>query len=274
MSAGRILKHLKVSASPKKAEVLSRFFKTGPGEYGEGDVFLGLTMPEQRKITKEFRELAFSEIEKLLSSPYHEARMTGLLILVDRFERADEAGRKEVYDFLIAHRGAMNNWDLVDVIVPKIVGAYLEKAHPSPSSASLPKRYGQARRLGTVLSSVGQSLLKRGAGRERKSDRKILSTFAQSDDLWERRIAILATFSFIREDDFDDTLAIAEVFLDDPHDLIRKATGWMLREVGKRDLATLRRFLDAHASRMPRTMLRYAIEKLPEAERKGYMNRR
>jgi len=259
MSAGRILKHLKVSASPKKAEVLSRFFKTGPGEYGEGDVFLGLTMPEQRKITKEFRDLAFSEIEKLLSSPYHEARMTGLLILVDRFERADEAGRKEVYDFLIAHRGAMNNWDLVDVIVPKIVGEFLLHSHPSPSKTrELPSERG-----------AGEERI----GRERKPDRKILYALAQSDDLWERRIAMLATFAFIREGDFDDTLAIAEVFLDDPHDLIHKATGWMLREVGKRDTSTLRRFLDTHASRMPRTMLRYAMEKLPEAERKGYMSK-
>ncbi len=234
MTVSKVVSKLKSESSSEKAEVLSRFFKTGKGAYGEGDRFLGVTMPEVRRVAREFRELAFSEIEKLLSSPYHEVRMTGLLILVDRFERADETGRKEIYEYLLDHRGAMNNWDLIDAIVPKIVGAYL----------------------------VTQ-----------RKKRKNLYTLAQSDDLWERRIAMLATFSFIREDDFDDTLAIAELLLDDPHDLIHKATGWMLREVGKRDLATLRGFLDAHAFRMPRTMLRYAIEKLPEAERKGYMSK-
>lgn len=255
MENGGVLKKLEGIASPGKAEVLLRFFKTGPGEYGEGDVFLGVTMPEIRKVTREFRELSFSEIEGLLASPYHEARMAGLLILVDRFGRADEEGRKAVYDFLIAHRTAMNNWDLVDVIVPKIVGEFLLHFHPSPSKTrELP--------------------LKRGAGEERKPEREILYRFAQSDDLWERRIAVVSTFAFIRECDFDDTLAIAERFLDDPHDLIHKATGWMLREVGKRDLAALRKFLDTHAARMPRTMLRYSIEKLSEGERKRYMSRR
>lgn len=231
MSARKILTRLKGIGTPEKADVLSGFFRTGKGQYGEGDVFLGVTMPEVRKVVREFRELLFSEIEKLLSSRYHEARMMGLLILVDRFGRADEEGRKAVYDFLIAHRAAMNNWDLVDVIAPKIVGTYLAT----------------------------------------RKDRKILYEFATSDDLWERRIAIVSTFQFIREGEFDDTLAIANMFLDDPHDLIHKATGWMLREVGKRDEPTLRGFLDAHAARMPRTMLRYAIERLPETVRRSYL---
>jgi len=280
MKGGDVLKTLKVIASPEKAEVLSRFFKMGPGQYGEGDVFLGVTMPEIRKVAREFRELPFSEIETLLASPYHEARMAGLLVLVDRFERAGEESRKEVYDFLIAHRGAMNNWDLVDVIVPKIVGAYLtglqftpSKTHPSvPRTGQLPSERGAGKR------EVGEERAgEKGAGRKIAvmgwSGREILYHFAQSDDLWERRIAIVSTFAFIRADEFDDTIAIAKMLLGDRHDLIHKATGWMLREVGKRDESVLRKFLDTHAPRMPRTMLRYAIERLSEEERKGDMSK-
>ncbi len=235
MSSTAVIKRLKSLGTPDKAELLSGFFKTGKGEYGEGDRFLGVVMPEQRKIAKEFRDLAFSEIEKLLSSPYHEARMTGLLILTYAYERADSNARATIYDFLFAHRGAMNNWDLVDVIVPKIIGDHLLT---------------------------------------RRSGRSVLRKLSKSDNLWERRISIISTAAFIRADEFDDTLSICETLLGDRHDLIHKATGWMLREVGKRDESVLRTFLDAHVKRMPRTMLRYAIEKLPEAERKEYLRRK
>ncbi|NTW14420.1 MAG: DNA alkylation repair protein [Candidatus Moranbacteria bacterium] len=233
MSASGIVNRLKSTGSPQKAKLLSGFFKTGKGQYGEGDVFLGVIVPEQRKIAKEFRELPFPEIEKLLASPYHEARLTGLLILTYAFEKADERKRESIYDFLLDHRVAMNNWDLVDAIVPKIVGEYMST---------------------------------------HRNERKILRIFSESDNLWERRIAVLATAAFIRRGQFKDTLSICTTLLRDEHDLIHKATGWMLREVGKRDEAVLRDFLDVHAFRMPRTMLRYAIERLPEEERKGYLN--
>ncbi|NTW30843.1 MAG: DNA alkylation repair protein [Candidatus Moranbacteria bacterium] len=183
-------------------------------------------------------------------------------------------GRKEIYEYLLDHRGAMNNWDLVDVIVPKIVGTYLAKARPSPlrTHPSVPRTGQLPSERGTGKRGVGKERAgEKGTGRGRKSEREILYTLAQSDDLWERRIAMLATFSFIREDNFDDTLAIAELLLDDPHDLIHKATGWMLREVGKRDTSTLRGFLDAHAPHMPRTMLRYSIERFSEVDRRRYL---
>ncbi|NTW15011.1 MAG: DNA alkylation repair protein [Candidatus Moranbacteria bacterium] len=227
-----VLNRLRERASSEKAQVLSGFFKTGEGQYGEGDIFLGVTVPEIRKISKEFFDLPFPEVSKLLASRYHEARMAGLLILTYAYAKADEDRRTAIFDFLLSRRVAMNNWDLVDVIAPKTIGVYLTK---------------------------------------RKKERNILYTLAESDNLWERRIAIVSTFSFIREGDFSDTLAIAEMFLDDRHDLIHKAAGWMLREVGKRDISVLRTFLDAHASRMPRTMLRYAIERLPDWERKRRM---
>jgi len=256
MTASRIIKQLRLVGTSEKAKILLGFFRTGKGQYGEGDTFLGVTVPQQREIAKEFRSLPFGEIEKLLASPYHEARMTGLLILTYAFDSADEGRRKDIYDFLLDHQVAMNNWDLVDVIAPKIVGEYLLHTHPS------------------VL-KPGQLPLKRRAGVQgERNGRKILYRFAKSADLWERRIAIVATFAFIREGKFEDTLAICEILLDDKHDLIHKASGWMLREVGKRDEKTLRAFLDAHASRMPRTMLRYAIERLSERERKVYLLRK
>ena len=232
MTAAAIVKRLRAVATPGKAAVLSRFFKTGPGQYGEGDRFLGVMVPEQRRIAKESRELPLAEVGKLLSSPYHEVRLTGFLVLTYAFERADAGRRRAIYEFTLAQRAALNNWDLVDVTVPAIIGGWLL---------------------------------------ERPAERKLLRKFAKSPDLWERRLAIVSTHAFIRAGDFADTLAISETLLGDPHDLIHKATGWMLREVGKRDEAVLRGFLSAHAARMPRTMLRYAIERLPEAERKAWL---
>jgi len=232
MTATAIVRRLKSLGNREKAKAYSRFFKCGKGEYGEGDRFLGVTVPEQRAIAKANRDLPFPEIGKLLGSPHHEARLTGLLVLTYAFEKADWEKQKSIFDFYLAHLPAVNNWDLVDVTAPPIVGRHLL---------------------------------------EKKSARKILYRFAKSKNLWKRRIAVVSTFAFIRRGDFADTLAIVEMLLEDPHDLIHKATGWMLREVGKRDESVLKKFLDMHAAAMPRTMLRYAIERFDQKERAGYL---
>jgi 3-methyladenine DNA glycosylase AlkD len=221
---------LKALGSPAKAKASAWFFKTGAGQYGHGDVFVGVTVPEQRRLAKRFEALAPAELSTLLASKLHECRLTALLILVRQYERGDEAARRRIARFYLARRKAVNNWDLVDSSAPYILGRHL---------------------------------LAR--------DRAILHRFARSRDLWERRIAIVATLAFIREGDFADMLAIAERLLGDPHDFIHKATGWMLREVGKRGPGALERFLAEHAARMPRTMLRYAIERFPERKRKAYL---
>jgi 3-methyladenine DNA glycosylase AlkD len=218
-------------ASPGKAQVLQRFFKTGPGEYGEGDVFLGLTVPELRKLVRKHSELPESTITGFIQSGVHEERLFGLLVLVHQFAHGDERTRKRIYTFYMKNTRHVNNWDLVDLSAHHIVGGFL-----------LDK------------------------------DRSVLLDLAKSDNLWERRIAILSTFQYIRKGDFADTLAIAELLLQDPHDLIHKAVGWMLREIGKRDLATEERFLKPRYKTMPRTMLRYAIEKFPEVKRRKYLH--
>lgn len=232
MKAADVVKALRKVADADRAKVSTGFFKTGVDEYGEGDRFLGVTVPVQRVIAKKYRDLTFSETEKLLANAYHEVRLVGLLILVCGFEVADEKYRKEIYRFYLAHRSRINNWDLVDVTAPRIVGVYLIK---------------------------------------KKSERKILYRFVTSKNLWERRMAIVATLAFIQECDFTDTLAFAELLLNDQEDLIHKATGWMLREVGKRDKSILNGFLKGHVSRMPRMMLRYAIERHTEWERRKWM---
>jgi len=219
-------------ADPKKALILQRFFKTGKGEYGEGDVFLGIVVPTQRKIAKQFATLPRNEIEKLLVSKVHEHRLIALLILIEQFEKSDEIVKNIIYNFYLSHTKYINNWDLVDLSAYHIVGAYLEK-----------------------------------------KDRRILYDLAKSKLLWDRRIAILSTFYFIRKGEFEDTILIAKILLHDTHDLIQKAVGWMLREVGKRggekeELI----FLDKYAHKMPRTMLRYAIERLPEDKKSTYLN--
>jgi len=212
--------------NPEKAELLRRFFKTGKGEYGEGDVFLGITVPDQRKIAKQFLDFGFDDIQVLLNSEIHEKRLIGLLILVDKFKDHPT----EVYDFYLKNSKKINNWDLVDLSCHKIVGEFL---------------------------------LTR--------DRSILYKLARSNNLWEKRIAIVSTFAFIRENRFNDCLKISEMLLGDDHDLIHKAVGWMLREVGKKNLAILERFLKKNYKQMPRTMLRYSIEKFPEELRKKYL---
>ncbi len=272
VTAVSISKRLKSIGSPERARLSLRFFKTGVGQYGEGDRFLGIRVPELRVIAKEHRDLPYDEVGKLLADPYHEARLTGLLILTYRFERADskdrpfsEKGRslrKEIYEFLLAHRAAMNNWDLVDVTVPRIIGGYLagEETVDASKKKSRSDSWIPVRQLAD-----------RDDRAQTAKRRNILYQFAKSENLWERRIAIVSTLGFIVRNDFEGTLAIAEMLISDRHDLIHKATGWMLREVGKRDGAMLRNFLERHAAVMPRTMLRYAIERFPEAERRKFL---
>ena len=220
-------------ANPAKAAILRRFFKTGPGEYGEGDVFLGIQVPPLRRLARTFRQLPISKAANLLAARCHEERLLGLLLLVQSYRDGDEATRRQVYDLYLSCTDRINNWDLVDLSAPHIVGAHLAR-----------RSRGPLRRL------------------------------AKSRSLWERRIAVVSTFHFIRQNEFGDTLRIAEILLGDEEDLIRKATGWMLREVGKRDLPALEAFLLRHGPDMPRTMLRYAIERLPEPRRQFYLRGR
>jgi 3-methyladenine DNA glycosylase AlkD len=222
---------LRALANPTIASHSARFFKTGPGEYGAGDRFLGIRVPDVRRVAREFRAAPLRTALALLRSRLHEERLLALVLLVSRFERGRDGERAEIYAQYRKHVPRyVNSWDLVDTSAAQIVGAYLEKR-----------------------------------------DRGPLYELARSASLWERRVAIIATFGYIRQRSFTDTLAIAELLLADREDLIHKAVGWMVREVGKRDLAALERFLRKHHAAMPRTMLRYAIEKLPERRRKAYL---
>lgn len=223
---------LKLVANPEKALILRRFFKTGKGEYAEGDRFVGGTVPELRRIVGHYAECPMLDIQKLLSSKIHEERFIGLQLLVSRFQSGDEKMQKRVYEFYMRSLSSVNNWDLVDSSALQIVGAYLFD-----------------------------------------KERDVLFTLAKSQNMWKRRIAIIATFYFVRKGEFRDTLAIAELLLEDKQDLIHKAVGWMLREVGKRDKLAEVKFLNAHAYHMPRTMLRYAIERFPESERRAFLSR-
>jgi len=217
-------------ADPKRAVGNARFFKTGPGEYGEGDKFLGITVPMLRKVARGGRDLSLDDLLKLLASPWHEERLVALMVMVDQHQRATDKDRLALHRAYLANAKRINNWDLVDASAGQIVGYH--------------------------VAEKGTAFLER---------------LAASDDLWERRIAIIATFYGIKHDDFAPTLLIAEQLLGDDQDLIHKAVGWMLREVGKRDGAVLRQFLDRHAATMPRTALRYAIERFTPAERQRYM---
>jgi 3-methyladenine DNA glycosylase AlkD len=218
--------------NPSKARHSSRFFKTGKGEYGEGDIFLGITIPQTRDVVKKYyKETPLKDLLYFIQSKYHDYRMFGLLCLVYKYEKAKtEEERKEIYNIYISNTKYINNWDLVDVTAPKIVGEYLKD-----------------------------------------KERDILYTFAKSKDLWKQRISIISTFTFIRNEDFKDTLAISEILVNHEHDLIHKAVGWMLREVGKKDIDVEEKFLKKYYKTMPRTMLRYAIEKFPEEKRQKYL---
>ena len=223
-------RQLRRFASARDAQFLQGFFKTGPGEYGAGDHFIGVRVPAVRRLVREFRGLALADACKLLHSPIHEERLLALLMLVDDYDRGTESDRAAIFQLYLHNTAHINNWDLVDGSAPGIVGRHLEER-----------------------------------------PRKILFELARSPDIWKRRIAVLAAFRFIRRKEFAEILRLAEMLLQDRHDLIHKAVGWMLREAGKRDVAILRGFLEKHAARMPRTMLRYAIEKLPAAERRRWL---
>jgi len=226
---------LKKFSSREKSKVLSRFFKTGKGEYAEGDKFIGVVVPDQRMIAKKFfRSVALDEITALLQSNIHEHRLTALFLLIMKYNVAlGEESKKNIVDIYLSNRKFINNWDLVDLSAEKILGDYLYNFD---------------------------------------KPRKMIYDFAKDDHLWTQRIAILTTFYFIRKNDFNDTLRIAKIFLDHEHDLIHKASGWMLREIGKRDFSVEYDFLQKHYKRMPRTMLRYAIEKFKPELKEKFLN--
>ena len=228
----RIKNELVLSGSPEKAKILAGFFKTGKGEYGEGDVFLGVTVPEQRRIAKKYVEISVEELENLLSSKVHEHRLTALLILVEKYKKYDSKNKEKVARFYLENRRHVNNWDLVDLSADKILGDYIYD-----------------------------------------KDKKILYNLAKSKNLWERRISIISTFNLIKRNDFEDALKISKILLNDEHDLIQKAVGWMLREIGKRDQKAEEDFLKKYRKTMPRTMLRYAIERFGENRKRFYMER-
>ncbi|MCC5941227.1 MAG: DNA alkylation repair protein [Balneolaceae bacterium] len=225
-----VLNDLKAIADPEIAEHSKRYFKAGPGEYGEGDQFLGIRVPDQRKIAKKYRELDLHSVEKLITSEFHEVRLTALFILVNKYKKASEKHREEIFGFYLDHLDYVNNWDLVDSSAKYIAGHFLFE-----------------------------------------KDRSIIYKLADDESLWKRRIAVLTTSYFIDQNDYSTTLELCEKLISDEEDLIHKATGWMLREIGNNDKATLTDFLNKHYKTMPRTMLRYAIEKFPKEEREIYL---
>ena len=227
-----IKKEIRENADAEKAELLQRFFKTGKGEYGEGDVFLGVMVPYSRAIAKKYFNMPLAKIKYLLESEYHEERLVAGLILTYKYEKSSEQEKANIANFYLKNAKKFNNWDLVDLTAHKILGAFLV---------------------------------------EKK--REILYQLARSKNLWEKRISIISTFAFINREDFKDSLALAEILLDDPHDLIHKAVGWMLREIGKKNQDVLRSFLGKHYKQMPRTMLRYSIERFEEKERKKWLKK-
>jgi 3-methyladenine DNA glycosylase AlkD len=230
ITSGHLRAELRRHADKKQAVLLQRFFKTGPGEYGEGDVFIGVMVPQTRSVVRACRNAPLSAIKELLKSPVHEERLLALMLLVEQYAKSDEKARELIFTAYLKHTQFINNWDLVDLSAPQIVGRHLEER-----------------------------------------DRSILYKLAQSKSLWERRVSVLATFWFIKTGDFGDALSIAEMLLKDRHDLIHKAVGWMLREIGKKDIAAEEAFLRPRYKNMPRTMLRYAIERFPEKKRQAYL---
>ncbi len=225
-------KELQELADEKQAALLQGFFKTGKGQYGEGDIFLGIKVPVQRGVAKKYSGLSLPKIQELLKSKIHEHRLTGLIILTNKYGQANEEDKANIFNFYLKNTKNINNWDLVDVTCPNIVGEFLYR---------------------------------------NKKHRKILYELSRSENLWEKRIGIISTLYFIKYSDFEDTLALSEILLNDSHDLIHKAVGWMLREVGKKDETVLENFLKQHYKDMPRTMLRYSIEKFEEDKRKMYL---
>ena len=233
VTANVITETLRNLANPDIAGHSKRFFKTGKGEYGEGDRFLGIRVPVLRKQVKCFQETTLGEIQKVLDSSFHEERLFSLLLMVDKFNKGNEDEKSAIYQMYLNNTRNINNWDLVDSSAYQIVGVYLEQR-----------------------------------------DRRILYKLVQSDSLWERRIAVMSTFQFIRNHEFDDTLNLSKHLLRDPEDLIHKAVGWMLREIGKRNITVEKTFLRSNYKQMPRTMLRYAIERFSEQDRKRFLDGR
>lgn len=233
ITAYEIRRKLQDIGDRETAKNLKRFFKTGPGEYAEGDIFLGIRAPDLRKLAKEYhRDIVSTAVTELLMSPIHEERLLALLILVRTYTKGDGSAKMRVYELYLRHIKFINNWDLVDGSAPHIIGAFLMDKSKEP-----------------------------------------LYRLAQSNNFWERRISIISTFYFIKNNKFSETLKIAAMLISDEEDLICKAVGWMLREVGKRDLQTEENFLRGHYHKMPRTMLRYATEKFPESKRRYYLKR-
>lgn len=233
MTTVQLKKEYAKLADPKRAKTNARYFKTDEGHYGAGDIFIGITVPQTRAFAKKHKDTPLEIIERLLHSDIHEERLLALIMLVNRFEKADENEQKQIYTLYLKNLAWVNNWDLVDSSAHKIVGAYMS---------------------------------------DRPTLRKKLYTLAKSKNLWERRVAIIATYYFIGHDQFDDTIKIATLLRKDTEDLIHKAVGWMLREVGKRNQRVEEAFLKQYYKTLPRTMLRYAIEKFPEAKRKRYLS--
>jgi 3-methyladenine DNA glycosylase AlkD len=235
-SASDLIQAIQAGSNDQKAQFFQSFFRTGPGGYAESDQFLGLTVPNQRLIAKQFSNLPLNELSETTKSPFHELRLTSLLILVNQYNKAIQAKNLQeaqtILEFYINHTPYINNWDLVDSSADKILGHWTF-THPK--------------------------------------DQKILKQFSKSKSIWEKRIAMISCFYFIRQESFQLPLHIAETLLSDKHDLIHKAVGWMLREIGKRNLTILDEFLTKHYQQLPRTTLRYAIEKHPEAIRKKYL---
>lgn len=226
-------KDLRALADSERAKSSKWFFKTGKGQYGEGDLFLGIRVPEQRKIASKYFQISLKDTIKLLHSKYHEERLTALFILVKKFEKGDKREKKAIYELYLKNTKHINNWDLVDSSAHKIIGSYLQD-----------------------------------------KPRDILYKLAKSKNLWEKRISIISTFAYINNGDSEDAIELAKILLTDKHDLIHKAVGWMLREIGNRcSQKELLNFLDQHHNKMPRTMLRYAIEKLPENLRQKYLGK-
>lgn len=240
MSIKAVKIELRKYASLQRAKQSQYFFKTGPGQYGEGDVFIGVSVPDQRKVAIKYNNLSLSEVEKLFHSKIHEERLTAGIILVTQFGKADQSTQEEIYNFYIANKSYINNWDLVDSTAPYIIGEYLWTKFIHNKSST--------------------------------NDTQILTGLAKSESVWDRRIAIMSTFYFIRQQNTEVTFTIADILLYDKHDLIQKAVGWMLREVGKNvGIEKEEQFLKSRYLTMPRTMLRYSIERFPEPKRKAYL---
>lgn len=234
MKASELINRLGQYKNPEKAAILQRFFKTGPGEYGEGDVFWGITVPQTRDTAKLFKGMPFAELTELLDHPVHEVRLAAGIILVETYKKSPVSMKEQIYDFYLKHANRFNNWDLVDLTAHHIVGDWLKNR-----------------------------------------DRKPLYDLAISTNIWEQRIAIISTFAFIRCGDFQDSLEISKHLMYSKHDLIQKATGWMLREIGKRQFLIEKEFLleNERYKTLPRTLLRYAIEKFPESERQFFLKK-